>query len=112
MDRLNIQIIIVALVTSGNKETYIWLLEQFNDAMKGKVSCSIIINGDVAMKNVIKKVYPSAFHRLCAWNLLPNVVSNVCPYDFLPDLKRFMLSDLEIFQFENKWNEMVMKFGL
>ncbi|KAH1221585.1 hypothetical protein GmHk_12G034964 [Glycine max] len=35
MDRLNMQIIIVALVTSGNKETYIWLLEQFNDAMKG-----------------------------------------------------------------------------
>lgn len=42
------------------------LLEQFLEAMNGKSPSSIITDGDVAMKNSIKRVFLSAHHRLCA----------------------------------------------
>ncbi|KAJ1381922.1 Zinc finger, PMZ-type [Sesbania bispinosa] len=42
----------------------------------------------MAMRNVIKRVFPNAHHRLCAWNLLCNATSNVGILDFISDLKR------------------------
>ncbi|KAG4991353.1 hypothetical protein JHK87_024810 [Glycine soja] len=49
--------------SSETEETYVWLLEQFNDIMKGKALCSVITDGNVAMRNAIRIVYLSAFHR-------------------------------------------------
>jgi hypothetical protein len=60
------------LVTRENEETYVWLLEQFMCAMQGNTPISVITDGDIAMKNAIRKVFPKAGHRLCAWHLLKN----------------------------------------
>ncbi|KAG5097933.1 hypothetical protein JHK82_047787 [Glycine max] len=51
---------------SGMVELLGSLLEQFLEAMNGKSPSSIITDGDVAMKNSIKRVFLSAHHRLCA----------------------------------------------
>jgi len=66
-----------AIVTDETEETYVWLLQQFLEAMKGKAPCSIITNSDLAMRNTITRVMPSVFHRLCAWHLLCNALSHV-----------------------------------
>lgn len=58
------------LVTNEKEETYVWLLEQFLEAMGGKAPTSVITDGDMAMRNAIRKVFPDAHHRLCAWHLL------------------------------------------
>jgi len=58
-------------------DTYVWLLDQFITVTKGKALVSVITDGDLAMKNAIKKVFPNAPHRLCAWNLLKNASTNV-----------------------------------
>ena len=55
-----------AIVTDEMEETYVWLLEQFLEAMKGKTPCSIITDGDFALRNAITRVMPGVFHRLCA----------------------------------------------
>ncbi|GAU39983.1 hypothetical protein TSUD_211040 [Trifolium subterraneum] len=44
------------LVTRETEETYVWLLEQFACAMQGKTQISVITDGDIAMKNAIRKV--------------------------------------------------------
>ncbi|KAG5088270.1 hypothetical protein JHK86_000882 [Glycine max] len=44
-----------AIVTDETEETYVWLLQQFLEAMKGKAPCSIITNGDLAMRNTITR---------------------------------------------------------
>lgn len=54
------------LITNETEETYVWLLEQFVDAMKGNTPSCVITDGDIAMKNAIRKVFPNAHHRLCA----------------------------------------------
>jgi transposase-like protein len=30
---------------------------------------SVITDGDLAMRNAIRRVFPNAHHRLCAWHL-------------------------------------------
>ena len=79
------------IVTRETEETYVWLLEQFLSAMNGKLPLSIITDGDLAMKNAIKKVFPAAHHRLCAWHMLRNASTNIGILDFM-----CMLADIEI----------------
>jgi hypothetical protein len=64
------------------------------------------------MVNAIKKIFPKSYHRLCAWHLLRNAMTNIGNLDFIPFFKRRMLGDHEVWKFENLWNEMVEKFGL
>jgi hypothetical protein len=92
--------------------TYVWLLEQLKAAMKGKTPISVITDGDVAMRNAIKRVFPNSYHRLCAWHLLRNAMSNIGNLDFILYFKKCMLGDHEVWKFENLWNEMVNMSGL
>jgi len=98
-----------ALVSNETEETYVWLLEQMMEAMEGKAPTSVITDGDLSIRNAISNVFPGAHHRLCAWNLLCNVVSNVSVPDFMPYLKRCMLGDIKVSRFEETWDEMVSK---
>ncbi|WJX74512.1 hypothetical protein P8452_58158 [Trifolium repens] len=100
------------IVTRETEETYVWLLEQFLTAMKGKHPLSVITDGDLAMRNAIKRVFPNSHHRLCAWHLLRNASSNIGIPGCMSHLKRCMLGDMEVEKFEKLWSEMVEKFGL
>ncbi|KAL5134425.1 Protein FAR1-RELATED SEQUENCE 5 [Glycine soja] len=101
-----------AIVTDETEETYVWLLEQLLVAIKGKDPCSIIADGDLAMRNAIRRVMPGVFHRLCAWHLLRNALSHVRDKQVLKWLKNLMLGDFEVVEFEEKWNKMVATFEL
>ncbi|KAH1257659.1 Protein FAR1-RELATED SEQUENCE 5 [Glycine max] len=101
-----------AIVTDETEETYVWLLEQLLVAIKGKDPCSIIADGDLAMRNAIRRVMPGVFHRLCAWHLLRNALSHVRDKQVLKWLKNLMLGDFEVVKFEEKWNKMVATFEL
>ncbi|KAJ1376723.1 MULE transposase domain [Sesbania bispinosa] len=54
-----------AVVSNETEDTYVWVLEQFFNAMKGKSPKSVITDGDRAMRNAIRIVFPNATHRLC-----------------------------------------------
>ncbi|XP_057426409.1 protein FAR1-RELATED SEQUENCE 5-like [Lotus japonicus] len=100
-----------ALVSDEKEETYVWLLHNLLDAMQGKAPVSVITDGDLAMKNAIKIVFPNAHHRLCAWHLLRNAVSNVAEPKFVQMFSRCMLWDLEIVEFEDRWAQMAIECG-
>ncbi|KAG5038073.1 hypothetical protein JHK86_018913 [Glycine max] len=101
-----------AIVTDETEETYVWLLEQFLETMKGKTPCSIITDGDLAMRNAITRVMAGVFHRLCAWHLLRNALSHVGDKQVLKWLKKLILGDFEVVTFEEKWKEMIATFEL
>ncbi|KAH1221960.1 Protein FAR1-RELATED SEQUENCE 5 [Glycine max] len=88
------------------------LLEQLLVAMKGKAPCSIITDGDLAMRNAITRVMSGVFHRLCAWHLLRNALSHVRDKQVLKWLKNLRLGDFEVVEFDEKWKEMVSTFEL
>ncbi|KAJ1392019.1 MULE transposase domain [Sesbania bispinosa] len=82
-----------AVVSNETEETYVWVLEQFLHAMKGKVPVSVITDGDLAMRNAIRRVFASAHHRLCAWHLLRNALSNFHNTRFTQLFEECMLGD-------------------
>jgi transposase-like protein len=53
-----------AIVGDETEETYVWLLKNFVEAMEGKLPVSVITDGDLAMRNAIRRVFPNAHHRL------------------------------------------------
>ena len=75
------------------------------DAMKGKSLSSIIIGGDLAMRNVIRRVFPKAQHMLCGWHLMRNTGSHEHDKAVLKYLKGLMIGDFEVGDFEHKWWE-------
>lgn len=81
-------------------------------AMNRKTPSSIITNGDIAMKNVIRKVFPNVYHMLCSRHLLKNALTNIHFPEFLNHLKKCMLRDFEVVDFENHWANMISNFGL
>ncbi|KAH1214938.1 Protein FAR1-RELATED SEQUENCE 5 [Glycine max] len=105
-------VFVAAVVTDETEETYVWLLEQLLVAMKGKTPSSIITDGDLAMRNAITRIMLGVFHRLCAWHLLRNALSHVRDKQVLKWLKKLMLGDFEVVEFEEKWKEMVATFEL
>lgn len=80
--------------------------------MSGKSSASVITDGDLAMKNVIRKVFPNAHHRLCAWHLLRNATSNVKNPNFVSRFRHCMLGDFDVEEFNRRWDKLVADFGL
>ncbi|KAK7290067.1 hypothetical protein RIF29_04223 [Crotalaria pallida] len=61
-----------ALVCDETTATYKWLLKTFLVAMCNKHPTSVVTDGDNAMREAIKEVFPNATHRLCAWHLQKN----------------------------------------
>lgn len=101
-----------AIVGDETEESYVWLLENFIQAMDGKCPMSVITDGDLSMRNAIRKVFPDAYHRLCAWHLIRNAQSNVKNIQFVLKFKRCMLGDIDVDEFNRKWEELVLEFGL
>ncbi|XP_015944427.1 protein FAR1-RELATED SEQUENCE 5-like [Arachis duranensis] len=108
------QIVVFAacLVTDETDETYIWVLQQFLEAMNGRAPSFVIIDGARAMKNAIEKVFPGTHHKLCAWHLLLNATTNMCSPRFTSKFKDCMLGNYEIPVFRSKWKTLVEEFGV
>ncbi|XP_057432985.1 protein FAR1-RELATED SEQUENCE 5-like [Lotus japonicus] len=101
-----------AIVTNETEETYVWLLDNFLRAMKGKAPSSVITDGDPRMRNAIKRVFPRAHHRLCAWYLQKGAAKHVQITDFTRQLSKCMYFDLEVHEFERLWADVVARHGL
>jgi hypothetical protein len=101
-----------AIVGDETEDTYVWLLQQFLEAMGGKAPVSVITDGDLSMRNAIRRVFPHAHHRLCAWHLARNATSNIKNPKFVPKFKRCMFGDFDIEEFETMWDLLVAEFGL
>ena len=100
------------LISHETDQTYMWLLEQFLIAMKGKAPVSVITDGDRVMRKAISIVFPNAHHKLCAWHLIRNATSNIHNPRFTTKFKNCMFEDYEIGVFRQKWFELVEEFGV
>lgn len=67
--------------------------------MGGKAPMSVITDGDMAMRNAIRTIFPNAQHRLCAWHLIRNATTNVKNPKFVSKFKQCMLGDLDAKEF-------------
>ncbi|KAJ1438268.1 Zinc finger, PMZ-type [Sesbania bispinosa] len=101
-----------AIIADETIQTYKWVLEMFWKCMFNKHPSAVATDGDGAMREAIRQVFPNASHRLCAWNLNKNACENVKNAKFLDDFKKAMYSNFTAEQFEEFWHEMVSKHSL
>ncbi|KAF1883618.1 hypothetical protein Lal_00012532 [Lupinus albus] len=102
----------VGIVSNEIEETYVWLLGNFLEAMNGKHPKCVITDGDLSMKNAIKRVFPTAHHRLCVWHICNNAGKNIKKNNFHKDFQKVMYADVEIDDFNMMWEELIAKHGL
>lgn len=77
-----------AFVSDEKIETYTWVLNAFYEAMGNKLPKAIVTDGDLAMREAIKQVFPDACHKLCTWHLHKNACENVKCTPFLVHFKK------------------------
>ncbi|KAF7154613.1 hypothetical protein RHSIM_Rhsim01G0159200 [Rhododendron simsii] len=101
-----------ALLSNETEETYNWVLATFLDAMDGKRPISVVTNGDLAMRNAIRNIFPHARHRICSWHLERNATKNVHRPEFVFYFTKLMQTECEVEEFESLWANMVSHYGL
>lgn len=65
---------------------YKWLLRYFLECMEDKYPKTVVTDGDGAMREVIKQVFPDTTYRLCVWHLNKNGGEKVKKSEFLEDI--------------------------
>ncbi|XP_052627548.1 protein FAR1-RELATED SEQUENCE 5-like [Lactuca sativa] len=105
-----------ALLENEKEETFVWLFEHFLKCMFSKYPNAIITDQDKAMGNAIKKVFPDARHRFCAWHIKKHELEHLRPYisrysDFQESYKEWVMSDT-IEEFETMWEVIRDKYKL
>ncbi|RVW66260.1 Protein FAR1-related sequence 5 [Vitis vinifera] len=98
--------------TNESVSTYTWVLETFLDAMNNKKPISVITDGDKTMCKAIKRIFSDSYHRLCAWHIQRNAVTNVYVKDFTNHFSKCMFMEGTIEEFESAWNDMLEMFNL
>ncbi|KAG4963718.1 hypothetical protein JHK82_040394 [Glycine max] len=64
------------------------------------LSKAVITDGDLAMREAIKHVFPNASHCLWAWHLHKNAYENVKNSNFLQDFKKVLYGNIPSDKFE------------
>ncbi|KAI8571684.1 hypothetical protein RHMOL_Rhmol01G0138400 [Rhododendron molle] len=101
-----------ALLSKETEDTYNWVLSTFLEAMDGKRPISAVTDGDLAMRNAIRNIFPDARHRLCSWHLERNAAKNVHIPEFVSNFTTLMQMECDVEEFENIWADMVSHYGL
>ncbi|RYR29127.1 hypothetical protein Ahy_B01g053440 [Arachis hypogaea] len=100
---------VIAFDATYKKNKYSCILVIFSG---GKTPTSIITDGAMAIRNVVRDVFPEVRHRLCAWHFIRNAISNVGNPSFTSKFRKIMLGAYEIPMFKHKWVQLIEEFGL
>ncbi|KAL4276935.1 protein FAR1-RELATED SEQUENCE 5-like [Arachis ipaensis] len=76
--------------------SYKWLLDTFLEVMHQKQPKVVVTDGDESMKEAIRVDFPNATHRLYAWHLAWNAISNIKDNDFCDAFKTAMYGHFEV----------------
>ncbi|CAL5389113.1 unnamed protein product [Camellia sinensis] len=101
-----------SLLVDETIATYTWVLQKLLEAMDNKRPVSVLTDRDMAMREAIQIVFPSAKHRLCNWHMHRNAKRNVRVDGFEGHFKHLMDLDANEVVFEEAWSKMVRKYGL
>ncbi|CAN0858836.1 Protein FAR1-RELATED SEQUENCE 7 [Linum grandiflorum] len=80
--------------------------------MGGKKPKSVITDGDLAMLNAIKEVFPEAVNRRCAWHIQKNLKSLHFKKEVINDWYQFVYCNYDKTVFEEKWKGFLQKHSL
>ncbi|XP_057425943.1 protein FAR1-RELATED SEQUENCE 5-like [Lotus japonicus] len=100
-----------ALITDESIQTYKWVLETFVECMFEKHPKAVVTDGDLAMKEAIRVVFPNARHKLCSWHIQQKALEKLENPDFLEDFKVLIYGNFNAERFEHLWAKVMEKYG-
>ncbi|CAN0893159.1 Protein FAR1-RELATED SEQUENCE 5 [Linum grandiflorum] len=80
--------------------------------MGGKKPKAVVTDGDLAMLNAIKEVFPEAVNRRCAWHIKKILKSLHFKKEVIDDWYRFVYRNYDEIVFEEKWKVFLQKHSL
>jgi hypothetical protein len=100
-----------------NVESFVWLFEEFLEAMGGLQPDNFITDQDAAMRTAILQCFPDCTHRNCRWHIMQNaqaVLGNFLSKheDLRQELNEVIDYSMSIEEFEMRWAEMIMKHNV
>ncbi|XP_016173287.1 protein FAR1-RELATED SEQUENCE 5-like [Arachis ipaensis] len=91
---------------------YTWLLKSLLEVMCQKMPSVVVTDGDEAMREAVRVVFPRATHRLCRWHFEKNVMSNVKDAGLRAQFSRWLYADIAVNKFLTEWSQAVEEFSL
>ncbi|KAM0871608.1 hypothetical protein ACQ4PT_039272 [Festuca glaucescens] len=93
---------------------FIWLFEQFLEAMGGLHPVNIITDQDQAMRTAILSVFIYTILRNCRWHIMQKLQQEIGPYiakneELRKDFNEIVDYSLTPAEFEARWAEMIVK---
>ena len=106
-----------ALLFDKTADSFIWLFNTFLTAMSGKRPASIFTDQCAAMAKAISIVFPSTKHLLCLLHIYQNATKHLSHVisdhpRFLADFKRVVYLESLVVYFGQKWQELLISYGL
>ncbi|KAM0823600.1 hypothetical protein ACQ4PT_070767 [Festuca glaucescens] len=100
-----------------NMESFVWLFEEFLEAMGGLQPHNFITNQDAAMISAILTSLPACRHRNCRWHIMQNaqaVLGNFLSKheDLRKELNEIIDYSMSVEEFEMRWAEMIVKHNV
>ncbi|TVU31875.1 hypothetical protein EJB05_23579, partial [Eragrostis curvula] len=98
-------------------ESFVWLFQQFLDAVGGVAPVNIITDQDAAMAASIARVFIGTVHRNCRWHIISKFQIKVAKLfntkgDLDKDVNDILNFSLSKEEFEYRWDEMLTKHDL
>ncbi|XP_074313047.1 protein FAR1-RELATED SEQUENCE 5-like [Silene latifolia] len=107
-----------SLVGRENDKNFNWVFQKFLDCMGGKEPNCLFTDQYPAMKVAVPAIFKTAAHRYCMWHIMQKLPENVGTTvtketDFVSRMNSIVWdSDLEPFDFEEKWSALIKEFHL
>nr|XP_051201792.1 protein FAR1-RELATED SEQUENCE 5-like [Lolium perenne] len=100
-----------------NVESFVWLFEEFLEAMGGVQPQNIITDQDAAMRTAILETFPDCCHRNCRWHIMQNaqpVLGNFMSKheDLRNELNEIIDYSMSVEEFEGRWADMIAKHNV
>jgi transposase-like protein len=106
-----------AFLADEKIDSYMWLFQNFLQAMGGKAPAYIVTDEDASMRAAIASVLPNTIHRLCMWHIMKKLLEKIDAHLLNNDEFRKMINSCvwgseTIEEFESRWQYWITTYHL
>nr|XP_051201596.1 protein FAR1-RELATED SEQUENCE 5-like [Lolium perenne] len=100
-----------------NIESFVWLFQEFLEAMGGLQPDNFITDQDAAMRSAVLVSFPNWCHRNCRWHIMQNaqaVLGNFLSKheELRTELNEIIDYNMSVEEFETRWAQMITKHNV
>ncbi|XP_051190609.1 protein FAR1-RELATED SEQUENCE 5-like [Lolium perenne] len=100
-----------------NIESFVWLFQEFLEAMGGLQPDNFITDQDAAMRSAVLVSFPNCCHRNCRWHIMQNaqaVLGNFLSKheELRTELNEIIDYSMSVEEFETRWAQMITKHNV